>query len=228
MKKEVIEKLSEDNQHKVTSYDLLLSKIETIEKKSENLLRENQQLKNEIQSLNIDERLFKVETKIATSIDLTDDIVGNTGNLISHTEERIDQTLQHADMVLESADFMVSTFLVSLSIGITIVGFLITTILGKKQNQLLESGVGKITRRLSKDEDFRDEFIRELAKHEELKENINFAIDKIARERFEEASSRASEEDITELSEQLVDEREENTSWKDKFSYIFSSKKQGA
>jgi len=228
MKKEVTEKQSEDAQHKELSYELLLNKIENIEKNTENLARENLQLKQEIKSLNIDGRLLKVEARIATSIDLTDDIVGNTGNLISYTEARIDQTLEHADMVLESADFMASTFLVSLSLGITIVGFLITTILGKKQNQLLESGVGKITRRLSKDEDFRDEFIRELAKHEELNDNINFAIDKVARERFEEANSRASEEEITELSEQLVDEDEEKTSWKERFSYMFSFQKQGA
>lgn len=189
------EEVLDDKYVSKLEFDELTKKLEEL-----NLLLEDQKL---------NDRLQLVETKIQTSIDLTDDIVASTSNLIDVTNSKVEQTLTNADLVLSHASYISSTFLFILGGAITVIGLLITWHIGKKQEQHTRETVGKITKKLSKESEFRDEFISSLMQHDELRQNINFAIEQIAREKIDEANGFADEEQINELKNDLTDDFDE-------------------
>jgi hypothetical protein len=192
-----------------------IKELDQVPQPNDELLLINEQLlgiANRIDSIEVsvqnigeyESRLQLIEARVQASIDLTDDIVGNTNNIISLTESRIESTLSNADMVLNHADFLSSTFLVILGLIITVASIVVTWVLGRRQEQHMKDAVAKVTDKLSKDDDFRDEFIRSLVSHEELRQNINYSIEQIARKMFTDASEEeTTTEDFSDLKEQL-------------------------
>lgn len=191
-----------------------IKELEQVPQPNDELLLINEQLSgiaNRIDSVeasvqNIGEyesRLQLIEARVQASIDLTDDIVGNANNIISLTESRIESTLSNADMVLNHADFLSSTFLVILGLIITVASIGVTWVLGRRQEQHMKDAVAKVTDKLSKDDDFRDEFIRSLVSHEDLRQNVNYAIEQIARKMITDANEEEPTEDFSDLKGQL-------------------------
>lgn len=150
-----------------------------------------------------DGRIQTLEARVQASVDLTDDIVGNANNLIATTESRVDKTLSNADMVLEHADFLSSTFLVILGLIVTIGSVAVTWVLGRRQEQHLRDAITRVTDKLSKDGDFKEEFIQSLISHEKLRDNIDYSIKEIARNIVERANSLPSEEDVKSMKDEL-------------------------
>ncbi|MFV9657568.1 hypothetical protein ACNFCK_22000 [Pseudomonas sp. NY15366] len=130
----------------------------------------------------LESRIGQLEARIQASVDLTDDLVAVAANTVSVTEGRLDKTLHHADVVLDQAYFMVSTFLVIASAVIAMVGVIVTWFLSRHRNQMLKGAIDDIARKIQKDEDFKREFVAALVSHEELRDNINYAIDRVAEE----------------------------------------------
>ncbi|WP_105170921.1 hypothetical protein [Pseudoalteromonas sp. T1lg24] len=177
----------------------------------ESLSKKVDELKLLLEDQKLNDRLQIVEAKVQTSIDLTDDVVASTSNLIEVTNSKVEQTLTNADLVLSHASYISSTFLFILGGSITVIGLLITWHIGRKQEQHTRETVSKITKKLSKESDFRDEFISSLMQHDELRQNINFAIEQIAKEKIDEANGSADEELINALKNDLTDDVGEDT-----------------
>ena len=137
-------------------------------------------IKDAIDGLDINNRLNILESKLETSLNVTEQLVNSSNNLLATAESRIDTTLATADSVLASAEFISSTFLIFIGLAITVAGIAISWHLGKKQTDHVKEAVDKITDRLNKDEDFKSDFIRVLVSHDSLRENISHAIDQAA------------------------------------------------
>lgn len=151
----------------------------------------------------LESRVGQLEARVQASIDLTDDLVSISANTVAVTEARLDKTLDQADMVLEQAGFMLSTFLVIVSFVVAIVGVVVTWFLSRRRDQMLKEAIDDMAKRIKKDEDFKREFITALVSHDELRDNINYAIDKVVREIREENGAAASAEDLDDLKDQI-------------------------
>lgn len=168
----------------------------------------------------LDSRVLVLESKVQSSIDLTDDLVAIAANTVSVTEARLDKTLDQAEMVLNHADFMVSTFLVVVSFVVALVGLAVTWVLSRRRDAMLKEAINDIAKKIKRDEEFRSDFITALVTHDGLRENINYAIDKIARDIREESSSIAAEDELSALKEQLESPDDEKRKSKYRFSWI--------
>lgn len=151
----------------------------------------------------LESRVGQLEARVQASVDLTDDLVAIAANTVSVTEGRLDKTLNHADVVLDQAYFMVSTFLVIVTAVAALVGMFVTWFLSRHRDQMLKGAIDDIARRIKGDEEFQREFISALVSHEGLRDNINFAIDKVAREIREENGAANGAPRVNKLKGQL-------------------------
>ncbi|ENM5745100.1 hypothetical protein V9R52_000874 [Vibrio mimicus] len=181
----------EKQQREPTEVELLQQSFST----QANLLNQTQnevkELKSEYAQLSdkyTDLNISYVELKARTdaTVDFSDDLVSASSQLISSTEQRVNVTLEHTENVLQHADALVSFYLVVISIAIAIVGAIGSIYIQyrttKSREAHLTDAVKKLTSKLKDDEDFRREFIQSLVTHESLRQNINTAIDSVAKE----------------------------------------------
>jgi hypothetical protein len=107
--------------------------------------------------------------KLQVTTDLTDDVVGASSSVVSH------------------ADNVLTWYLAIFTLLVTAIVAIITWLVGKSKAQYVEEATKKILDDLTRDETFRNDFVKQLITHPNLAENIDSVIEKVVEDRVKNA-----------------------------------------
>lgn len=130
-------------------------------------------------------RIDKLEARLQTTTDLTDDLLTNANTLVTSVGDRADVTMQQAELVLTEADTLVSVYLVAFSILAGVASVAVTYLLGRKREEHLREAVEQIAESFGSDDGFQQQFIRKLAKNKNIAANIEYAIQQAVQQKVE-------------------------------------------
>jgi hypothetical protein len=91
----------------------------------------------------------------------------------------MDSVIGASSSVVSHADNVLTWYLAIFTLLVTGIVTLITLWVGKSRTQHIEEATKKILNDLANDETLRDEFVKKLISHPNMRENINSAIEKV-------------------------------------------------
>jgi predicted PurR-regulated permease PerM len=126
------------------------------DKNINNIIEEHTKQLDDLQNI-----VNTLSIKLQVTTDLTDDVIGASSSVVSH------------------ADNVLTWYLAIFTLLVTGIVTLITLWVGKSRTQHIEEATKKILNDLANDETLRDEFVKKLISHPNMRENINSAIEKV-------------------------------------------------
>ncbi len=137
------------------------------------------------QNSNVSE-IVSLQAEIKAITDLTDDVLSSTSN------------------VLAAADTLISTYLLILTLVVTVAVAFVSFWFGKRRQDHLDEATRNFVDRLSNDNDLRKTFAGELVQHPNIVQNINTAIDRASRVIAQQRDNKDDSKDLHEISDALA------------------------
>jgi predicted PurR-regulated permease PerM len=146
---------------------------------------ENENLNNAItdhtnQIIDLKIKLNEINAKLQAVTDFSDDLITAHSALTSHLDTASSALISHADNVLT---WYIGLFTIIIGAVVT----LITMWFGKTKAEHLQEATDKIIRDLVNNETLRDEFIKKIVEHPNIRANINLAIEGTTKDKVKSA-----------------------------------------
>jgi hypothetical protein len=126
-------------------------------------------LKGQAEQINcLEAKIFEINTKLQATADYTDDLISTSSSVVSH------------------ADTVLTTYLALFTFLVAIIIAIITYWVGKERSKHVEEASAKLLSDLAQNDQIRDDFMKKLVAHPNISENINSAIEKIAKDKSQD------------------------------------------